>query len=180
MCMPRFILPFILLALPLAAQSDLLPKKITIGVGAYALLIANDSTALDDDQLSGFTASGQYAFSDMFALRAAYYALDHSDFTNVNANGFDLVGYVGTGMMTKGFKIYGGGGYYSESWETSGTSQSFTGLQLNGGLGYNWENAGLDFMLALRQTSDYEDVLVGSGIEIDVAASATVIVAARF
>jgi hypothetical protein len=116
----------------------------------------------------------------MFALRAAYYALDHRDFTNINANGFDAVAYFGTGMVTRGFKVYGGGGYYGENWEASGASESFNGLQLNGGLGYNWENAGLDFMLALRQTSDYEDVLVGSGVAIDVAASATVIVSARF
>jgi hypothetical protein len=178
--MLRFILPIVLLVLPVAAQSDQSQKKINVGVGAYALVVANDSTALEDDQLSGYSISGQYAFSDIFAFRAAYYVLDHSDFRNVDADGYDAVLYIGSGLMTAGLKIYGGGGYYNESWETSGASESFSGLQLNGGLGYNWRNAGLDFILALRQTSDYEDVLVGSGISIDVAASASVIVSARF
>lgn len=178
--MPRLLLPIVLLMLPMAAFSGEQQKNINIGVGTYGLVIANDSTVLDDDQLTGYTLSGQYAFSDMFALRAAYYALDHRDFTNIDAQGYDLVAYIGGGMISTGFKVYGGGGYYSENWETSGNSESFKGLQLSGGLGYNWQNAGLDFVLAIRQTSDYEEVLAGTGTSIEVAASATFIVSARF
>lgn len=178
--MLRLFAPLVFLMLPLAAFSGEQQKKINIGVGTYGLIIVNDSTVLDDDQLTGYTMSGQYAFSDMFAVRAAWYALDHLDFNNIDVQGFDLVAYIGGGMISTGFKVYGGGGYYSENWETSGNSESFKGLQLSGGLGYNWQNAGLDFVLALRQTSDYEDVLTGTGTAVDVAASATLIVSARF
>ena len=174
-----FLVPFVLLMLPLSASGEQ-QKKINIGVGTYGLVVVNDSSVLDDDQLSGYTMSGQYGFSDMFALRAAWYALDHRDFTNIDVQGFDLVAYIGGGMISTGFKIYGGGGYYSENWEISGNSESFKGLQLSGGLGYNWQNAGLDFVLALRQTSDYENALATTATAIDAAASATLIVSARF
>ena len=177
--MPGFLVSFVLLMLPVSASGEQ-QKKINIGVGTYGLVIVNDSSVLDDDQLSGYTMSGQYAFSDRFALRAAWYALDHQDFTNIDAQGFDLVAYIGGGLISSGFKIYGGGGYFSENWETSGNNESFKGLQLSGGLGYNWQNAGLDFVFALRQTSDYEDVLATTGTAIDAAASATLIVSARF
>jgi hypothetical protein len=179
MHIPGFLVSFVLLMLPVSASGEQ-QKKINIGVGTYGLVIVNDSSVLDDDQLSGYTISGQYAFSDRFALRAAWYALDHRDFTNIDAQGFDLVAYIGSGLMSSGFKIYGGGGYYSENWETSGNSESFKGLQLGGGLGYNWQNAGLDLVLALRQTSDYEEVLATTGTAIDAAASAMLIVSARF
>jgi hypothetical protein len=178
--MLRLFVPFVFLMLPLAAVSGEQQKKINIGVGTYGLVVVNDSSVLDDDQLSGYTMSGQYAFSELFALRAAWYALDHQDFTNIDVQGFDLVAYIGAGMISTGFKVYGGGGYYSESWEISGNSELINGLQLSGGLGYNWQNAGLDFVFALRQTSDYEDVLAGTGIAVDAAASATLIVSARF
>jgi hypothetical protein len=178
--MLRQFVPFVFLMLPLAALSGEQQKKINIGVGTYGLVIVNDSTVLDDDQLTGYTISGQYGFSDMFALRAAWYALDHRDFTNIDVQGFDLVAYIGAGMISTGFKVYGGGGYYSESLEIANNSESLSGLQLSGGLGYNWQNAGLDFVFALRQTSDYEDALAVSGTGIDAAASATLIVSARF
>ena len=180
MSIPGLLLPIALLMLPMVAFSGEQQKKINIGVGSYGLIVANDSTVQDDDQLTGYTLSGQYAFSDMFALRAAWYALDHRDFTNIDVQGVDIVAYIGGGMMSAGFKVYGGGGYYSEDWETPGNSESFNGLQLSGGLGYNWQNAGLDFVLAFRQTSDYEDALAGTGTGIDVAASATLVVSARF
>lgn len=178
--MPGFLLPFVLLMLPLAALSGEQQKKINIGVGTYGLVIVNDSSVVGDDQLSGYTMSGQYAFSDMFALRVAWYALDHRDFTNIDNQGFDVVAYVGGGMVSTGFKVYGGGGYFSESWEISGSSESLNGLQLSGGLGYNWQNAGVDLIFAIRQTSDYQDVLAGTGTDIDVASSATLVVSARF
>jgi hypothetical protein len=178
--MSRFALLILLIAVPLAAQAEDLNKKFNIGLGTYALIITNDSSFFDDDRLTGFSVSGQYAISDMFALRAAYYALDHDDFSNIDDTGFDFVGYVGAGLMSEGFKIYGGGGIFTESWDTSTGDKSFNGLQLSGGIGYNWKNVGLDFVLALRQKDDYEDVLAGSGVSINGAASGSLILSARF
>lgn len=176
----RFSLILLLSMLPLAVQSGEHEKNINIGIGTYALVIVNDSPTFDDDRLSGFSISGLYAISDMFALRAAYYALDHDDFSNIDDTGFDFVGYFGTGLLTEGFKIYGGGGLFTETWETSGADQSFNGLQLSGGIGYNWKSVALDFVLSFREKSDYEDILAGTGVSIDAAASGSLIISARF
>ena len=176
----RFTLICLLIAMPLAAQSGEHEKNINIGIGTYGLIITNDSQSFDDDRLSGFSISGLYAVSDIFALRAAYYALDHEDFTNIDDNGFDFVGYFGTGLLTSGFKLYGGGGYFTETWDVSGTGQSFNGFQLSGGIGYNWKNVALDLVLAVRDKSDYENVLVGTGVKVEVAGSGSLIISARF
>ncbi len=176
----RLSLILVLIAIPLAAQSAGPPKKFSVGIGTYGLVIVNNSNVFDDDRLSGFGISGQYAVSDMFALRATYFVLDHDDFSNIDDTGFDFVAYFGTGLMTEGFKIYGGGGVFTESWETAGADQSFNGLQLSGGLGYNWESVALDFVLSLRDKSDYQDILVGSGVSVDGAASGSLSLSARF
>jgi hypothetical protein len=178
--MNRFALLIFLIALPLAAQSEDLNKKFNIGLGTYALVITNDSDFFDDDRLTGFSVSGLYAVSDMFALRAAYYALEHDDFSSIDDTGFDFVGYIGAGLMSEGFKIYGGGGIYTENWDTPTGDESFNGLQLSGGIGYNWKSVALDFVLSLRQKDDYEDVLAGSGVNIEGAASGSLILSARF
>lgn len=176
----RVALLLLLAVSSLSAQADDLNKKFNIGLGTYALVITNDSAFFDDDRLTGFSLSGLYAVSDMFALRAAYYALEHDDFSSIDDTGFDFVGYIGAGLMSEGFKIYGGGGIYTENWDTPTGDESFNGLQLSGGIGYNWKNVALDFVLSLRQKDDYEDVLVGSGVNIDGAASGSLILSARF
>jgi hypothetical protein len=51
---------------------------------------------------------------------------------------------------------------------------------LSGGIGYNWQNVALDFVLAFREKSDYEDMLVGTGVNVDAAASGSLILSARF
>jgi len=44
-----------------------------------------------------------------------------------------------------------------DKWEVADFSESFSGLQINGGLGYNWYSVSLDFNLSLRDAGDYED-----------------------
>lgn len=176
----RFLLVLLLTALPLCATWAETPKKFNVGIGTYALVVVNDSSVFDDDRLSGFAITGLYALSDMFALRANYFVLDHDDFSNIDDTGFDFVGYVGTGLMTEGFKIYGGGGIFTESWDTAGADQSFNGLQLSGGLGYNWEHIALDFVISFRDKSDYQDILAGTGVNVDGAASGSLSLSARF
>ncbi len=178
--MIRLYLIILLLAASSSGYAAGLQKQFSIGIGTYALVVANDSPFFDDDRLSGFSLSGQYAISDMFALRAAYYALEHDDFSSIDATGFDFVGYVGAGLMSEGFKIYGGGGMFTETWEVGPVDKTFNGLQLSGGVGYSWNPVALDFVIAVRQKSDYEDLVAGTGARIDAAASASLILSARF
>jgi hypothetical protein len=132
-------------------------KPFTIGIGSYVSTIAYDNSLIKDDDLSGFSLSFGYAVSDQFALRGSYFSLEHDDLSDLESKGIDLLGYLGTGLATHGFKAYVGGGYFSDEWELGPVSERFNGLQLSGGIGYNWSSVSLDFILGIRDASDYED-----------------------
>jgi len=141
----------------LNVQADTALKKFNIGIGSYALVVGYDNDFLENDELSGFGLSGTYAFTDQFAIRGIYYSLDHDDVSGLDNNGIDLLGYFGTGLATHGFKAYIGGGIFNETWKLSSVEEDFSGLQINGGLGYNWDVVALDFVLAIRDPGDYEE-----------------------
>ncbi|RCU49568.1 hypothetical protein EZV61_15515 [Corallincola luteus] len=156
-------LPFILILAfaPFLANAESIAesetKQWSVGVGSYALII--DSDDYGDDTFEGYALSADYAINDNFAVRGNYYSLEHEDLSSLEIDGFELLGYFGTGLMTEGFKAYIGGGFFSENLDGPfGLDEDFSGLQLNGGLGYNWEYVALDFSLAVRDPSDYEDL----------------------
>lgn len=164
------------------AQAEMYDEKpFNIGIGTYALTVAYDNLFLDDD-FSGFGISAQYAFNDNFAVRGEYYSTDHDDLQGIDNTGVDIVGYFGTGLASHGFKAYIGGGLFSETWDFSGFEEDFDGLQLNGGIGYNWDILALDLVLGIRDASDYEDaVLRFTGFNVDASAvSASLILSGRF
>ena len=136
---------------------DYVEKPVSLGFGLYNSTIAFDSPGFEDDELSGVGFSFGYAITDQFALRISYFSLEHDDFSEIDSTGFDLTGYIGTGLASYGFKAYVGGGLFNDKWEAGGFSKTFDGLQLNGGIGYNWEAVSVDFILGIRDASDYED-----------------------
>ncbi|TLU67225.1 hypothetical protein FE810_02785 [Thalassotalea litorea] len=135
------------------------PKHFSLGIGSYALVVSADDSDFDDDDFSGFQLNASYAINDNFAGKLTYYSLEHDDWSDLENSGFDLVGYFGTGLLNDGFKAYIGGGAYRETWDISGFDfdESFSGFQLNGGIGYHWPAVTLDLTLGLRSTGDYED-----------------------
>ncbi|KGJ92193.1 outer membrane beta-barrel protein [Thalassotalea sp. ND16A] len=153
-------------------------KHWNVGVGTYALVIDDEDEG--DDDFTGFGLSATYAFSDKVAIRGEYYSLEHDDESKLEVSGFDLVAYYGTNLMSPGFKAYIGGGVYSESLEYSSfdVDEDFSGVQLNGGIGYNWEMVSLDFVLGLRSVGDYED-FAGDSADLS-AATSSLIISARF
>lgn len=157
-------------------------KPFNIGVGSYASVIAYDNTVYDDDRFSGLSVSFGYAATDQFALRAIYFTLDHDDFSDFESKGLDLLAYLGTGLATHGFKAYVGGGIFSDKWEIGPYSETFNGLQLSGGIGYNWDSLALDFILGIRDASEYED-FINRGLPVNISAAAvsgTLLLSYRF
>ena len=132
-------------------------KRFSLGFGTYATVIAYDDSRLANDELSGISLSFAYALSDVLSLRGSYFSQDHDDTSSLENTGFDFLGHVGLNMGSPGFKAYIGGGIFSEEWESGSLSHTFNGLQLSGGIGYNWESVALDFILNLRDASDYEN-----------------------
>ncbi|KGJ96390.1 hypothetical protein [Colwellia psychrerythraea] len=156
-------------------------KQVTLGVGVYSLVIADDNNYYQDDELSGFGISAMYSFNDSFAVRGQYYSLEHDSFSAIEDKGFDIVAYFGTGLATTGFKAYIGGGVFNENWKTTGFKQGFSGLQLNGGVGYSWDVIALDLVLGIREAGDYKSFSADQGITIDPSAvSSSLIISARF
>ena len=136
---------------------DYVEKPVSLGFGIYNSTIAFDSPGFEDDELSGIGFSLGYSISDQFALRMTYFSLEHDDFSDIDSTGFDLTAYLSSGLASYGFKAYVGGGFFNDKWKLGGFSETFSGLQFNGGIGYNWEAVSVDFILGIRDASDYED-----------------------
>lgn len=150
----------IVLLLPLNTQADdYVGKPFTVGVGSYASIIAFDNPLREDFEFSGIALSFGYAISDNIAFRGTYFSLERDIASDHKSKGYDLLAHFGTGLATQGFKAYIGGGLFKDKWTKGTLSDTFSGLQLNGGIGYNWESVSLDFMIGARDSSDYETVL---------------------
>ncbi len=132
-------------------------KPLSFGAGVYRSVISLDVPGATDDEFSGLAFTLGYAISDNFLLRGTYFSLEHDDISQLESSGIDLLAYFGTGLATQGFKAYIGGGYFKDELEITGFSESFNGLQLSGGLGYNWESVSLDLIIGVRDASDYEE-----------------------
>ncbi len=153
-------------------------KQWSVGAGTYAVALGWEDS--ENDSFGGGALSATYAFNDNFAIRGNLYSLEHDDYSDAELTGFELSAFYGTGLATKGFKAYVGGGLYSETLEFNNVDfdESFSGAQISGGFGYNWESVSLDFFIALRSTGDYED-LADDGDEVS-AASGSLVLAYRF
>ena len=153
-----FLLFSVLMSFNVFAGSDASAMKpFSIGAGLYRSVISLDVPGAVNDEYSGIGLTFGYAVSDNISLRGTYFSLEHDDLSALESKGIDLLAYVGTGLATQGFKAYIGGGYFKDSQEISGFSESFSGLQLSGGLGYNWESVSLDLIIGIRDSGDYED-----------------------
>jgi len=118
----------------------------------------------ENDDFTGFNLSSTYAYSDNVAVRVQYYSLAHDDFSELDLAGFDAVAFYGTGLLSKGFKAYIGGGFFSESMENEYFDEDFSGAQINGGIGYNWDAISLELSVGIRSTGDYEDFVDESDV----------------
>jgi len=145
-----------LLSLNVRAEDD--QKHLNIGVGGLFLGIVDDDNSRNDTDFSGGTLSIFYALTHEWAIRGEVYSIENNDNSEFELNGYTLSGYIGVGITSPGFKIYAGGGYFSETLESDFTRDiDIDGLQINGGIGYNWEHVALDVLAGVRDPSDYED-----------------------
>lgn len=137
--------------------------------GTYALSVDYDNNFARDD-FAGFHIGYSRDFTDHFGFRGSAYFMEHDDVSGLDVSGVDLA-MVG-GLLGDGFNVFGGGGLFTEEWDLSrGGSEDFSGIQLVLGIGYNWDRVGLDFTIAGRSTSDYEDFIQSrTGANVDATA----------
>lgn len=139
------------------------PRHWSIGIGSYAFSVANDSSDGSDMDFSGFNITAGYAINNHFQVRGTYFTLDNDENSAVESSGFEMMAYGGVGFAESGFRGYGGVGFFSDEWSFSSESESMSGIQFGGGLGYNWGPVALDFVLTLRQADEYEDFMYETG-----------------
>ena len=142
-------------------------KPFSVSIGFYTENISLDENISlgafsGDNNFSGYALAIGQVFLDNFDGRITVYSLDHDDFSSFDSEGYDMVLHWGTGLASQGFKAYIGGGYFKETWEFIGIKESFEGLQVNGGIGYNWNHIALDFILSLRDPDDYEKFIANT------------------
>jgi len=165
------------------AQAGEEEKKFSIGLGTYGFTLSYDNYFMLDDEFSGLAMHASFAINDNVAVRGAIYSLEHDDFSALESSGYDLTLVAGTGLATEGFKIYGGIGMFSDAWEVSGFEFiDFSGLQLVGGIGYNWEVVSVDLSVGIRDSDEYIEGFQGIGFVSGelTAISSALTVSARF
>jgi len=152
-------------------------KAYTVGVSRYFSTLDADVSA----DFSGFSVSAAQNFTDNYSLRLTYFSLENDDFVYIDSSGYEVVFHFGTGLRTRGFKAYIGPGYFKDKVSSGDFNGSASGLQVNGGLGYNWDKVALDFVLSYRDASDYQEAYSPSPNNISVDAySASVLLSYRF
>jgi hypothetical protein len=132
-------------------------KPYTVGISRYYSTI--DAGSLGSEDFSGFSISGAQNFTDNISVRLTYFSLEHDDFVYIDSEGYDVVIHFGTGLRSLGFKAYIGGGYFNVTVSSGQLKGSASGLQVNGGLGYNWDKIALDFILSVRDADDFQDLV---------------------
>jgi len=152
-----------------------------LSIGTYAIGVDYDDYRIPDDDLSGNAISYTHIF-ERVALRVNLYGTDHDDIPGLDVDGSEILLLGGSNLAGEGFKIYGGGGFFGETWESPSEETDISGLELVGGLGYNWKEVAVDFTVGLRRARDYEDrksALVGRNVDAG-AASSSLTVGIRF
>lgn len=152
-----------------------------LAIGTYAIVVDYDDYRIPDDDLSGHALSYTHVF-DSVALRVNLYGTDHDEIPGLDVGGSEILLLGGSNLAGHGFKIYGGGGVFGETWESPSEETDISGLELVGGLGYNWKKVAIDFTVGLRGVRDYEDrksALVGRNVHAG-AASSSLTIGIRF
>jgi hypothetical protein len=172
------ILPVLLATIFPVTATEL--KKFNLGAGYYSVQLYDEAESYDSDRFNGVSLAATYLFTNRIALRGSFYKLSQNDFAYADADGWEVLAFFGNGLATQGGKWYVGGGYFNEQWHAAPVSDTFNGLQLGGGFGYNWETIALDMQLTLRDSTDYNDTLGTQNTEIVTAGVLALILSARF
>lgn len=129
--------------------------KFSLGGGIYSTT-HEFKLNYKEQEFSGIGLTATAAFSNHLGARVNVFTTENDKNSRWEASGVDILALAGFNLTAIGFKAYAGAGFFRETWEERGLEESFTGPQFSVGLGYNWEQVSVDYMLNLRNTSDYE------------------------
>ncbi len=133
-------------------------NNFNIGIGTYALTVSynDDFNYRSNDSFDGVAFTASYGFTNFFSIRGNLYSLDHESLSNVEIEGTELALLFGMGLQRNGLRAYGGPGIFDEDRKIFGSNENYSGIQLNGGIGYSWQHIVIDFFVTIRDPTDYE------------------------
>jgi hypothetical protein len=103
--------------------------------------------------MKGVTPVLQASFFQFMALRFRPYDLDETDhFQDPSITGVE--GALLFGKYNGGFRIFGGPGFFTEDYEdddADNPDRTFSGVNLNVGLGWDWNYVTMDLHVTARQ-----------------------------
>jgi hypothetical protein len=149
-------------------------SNFSVGIASFATSLQYDTyyggyygdyygSYYDDDEANfgGYAIYGTAAINNHVAFRLTWAMQSHEDFSELDLNAIEIHLLAGTGLLRRGFKVYGSLGYFSESLEDSEfrEKERFSGFMLGAGLGYDWNPISLELWVNLRDARDYEDFL---------------------
>jgi hypothetical protein len=151
-----------MMVVPAAAR----PKKSSLGIGSHLMIFNYISGA--EDEFSGINIFGSTAISRNLVFRGGIYAAEHTDFSSITNAGVDLQLLFGKNLSRRGFKIYAGLNYFSETIEIENLIETdYSGIGLILGLGYNFRNMSIDWWGNGRDPDSYDNLptldTVGAG-----------------
>ena len=154
-----------------------------VGLASYATGVDYENEFIADDAFSGLALFYTGAVNNNVAFRLGLFGGDYDgddlafDALGLTSAGYDASILLGGNLQNTGLKGYIGLGVFSEEWEDNGGgTEEFGGAQFILGVGYNFEALALDFWLAGRDASDYEEYFGATAT----ASSAGLMVSARF
>ena len=160
-----------------AAVADTQERKFSVGLTSYATTI---DFPQGEDDASGIAVTAMGAFNPVglghIGFIANYAVMEHDTFSMIDITSIDASLIWGRNLTLPGFKFYVGGGFFSEKWKAGNFNQTFSGGQLTGGIGYNFDRVGLDLFVNARSGDSYEVM----GTKADSAASAGLSISYRF
>ncbi|RFA27006.1 hypothetical protein CAI21_15755 [Alkalilimnicola ehrlichii] len=155
--MPKAVTVSLALLLVLAADSTAAAcRSATAGGGLYYSMLNPFARFFGQEPEShrGAHVKGTCAFNNVLALRASYFWAEHSDANNW-AHGVDGSVLLGRALARPGFTAHMrlGGGYTQNRLQSSERPTYRVGY-FGFGVGYNWEQFGLEFAHTLPILSD--------------------------
>jgi hypothetical protein len=148
----------LMLLVALAGIASAQASEFSLGLSSFGVIVNNEDP-YDDDQLFGGAIVGTYAFNDQLAVRGILFSTTHNDDDELTNAGLEAHVLYGRNLTQAGFRYYGLGGFFSETWDMEIIEPEFSGLTLGFGIGYAWEKVALDWWGAWRAPSDYQDFI---------------------
>lgn len=152
-------------------------SKFSVGVSSFATSV-DIGGGTDDASGLGITATA--VFNELgkghLGIMANYAAMEHDQLSNLDVNNLDASIIWGSNLTQYGFKFYVGGGFFNEKWSTTGFSETFSGAQITGGVGYNFERFAVDLSVNARNPGAYDF----GGMDGEAAATAALSISYRF